>query len=135
MKILICFLICLTTAETLAAQDIVSDLRLLQQQTVLVKSFGAQKKRSINPLSILYGGTLGFYQSQVSPQWGTNCAFELTCSRYSREMVSEFGLVKGFFLSLDRMGRCNKITFFETLPVRINSQGKIIDKPQFYRAR
>jgi uncharacterized protein len=126
----------LTCASISQAQDIANDLRLLQQQAVGVKPYGlAKKKKSFNPLSILYAGTLGFYQSQVSPQWGANCAFELSCSRFSRDMVSEFGLAKGFFLSLDRMGRCNKISFFETLPNRINAQGKIIDKPQFYRAR
>lgn len=129
------FLILLFASHLLAAQNVSGDLLLLEQQSVSVKAFGVQKKKkTLNPLSILYAGTLGFYQSQVSPQWGANCAFELTCSRFSGAMVKEYGLTKGFFLSLDRMGRCTKISFYETLPVRINAQGKIIDKPEFYSA-
>jgi uncharacterized protein len=123
-------------ANGLFAQDTQADLQRLSAQALPAKAFGqTAKKRSFNPLSILYAGTLGLYQKQISPQWGANCAFELTCSRFSGAMVNEYGLAKGFFLTFDRMARCNKISFFETLPVRINAQGKIIDKPEFYRAR
>lgn len=120
----------------LKAQNSLKDMQLINQQQKGVQAFGVKKKKkTFNPLSILYAGTLGFYQTQVSAQWGANCAFELTCSRFSKEMVKEYGLAKGFFLTFDRIGRCSKISYFETLPVRINQQGKIIDNVEFYRVR
>lgn len=135
MKYVLILAFCML-ASSLFAQDTKADLKLLSAEALPAKAFGqTTKKRSFNPLSILYAGTLGLYQKQISPQWGANCAFELTCSRFSGAMVKEYGLAKGFFLSFDRMARCNKISFFETLPVRINAQGKIIDKPEFYGAR
>ena len=116
------------------AQDIQGDLQLIKKESMSVQSFGQKnRKRSFNPLSILYASTLGFYQKQISPQWGANCAFELTCSRFSGAMVKEYGLAKGYFLTFDRLARCNKISFYETLPIRINAQGKIIDTVDFYR--
>ncbi|NBP70059.1 MAG: membrane protein insertion efficiency factor YidD [Cytophagia bacterium] len=117
------------------AQDFKKDIELLIQQGKIEDTSTNLKnrKKSFNPLSLLYGATLGFYQTQISPQWGANCAFELTCSRFSGAMVKEYGLAKGFFLTLDRMGRCNKLSMYETLPLRITPQGKIIDEVAFYR--
>lgn len=133
----VCFILFLSTGfvSFVRAQDISQDMDLLlsvhQKNESLVKP--SKKKRSFNPLSLLYGATLGFYQQQISPQWGANCAFELTCSRFSGAMVKEYGIAKGFFLTFDRMGRCNKLSMYETLPLRITSQGKIVDDVSFYR--
>ena len=134
MSRLIFILLC--CASSALAQDTAFDLQLLSQQKESVSSFGkVKKKKSFRPLSLLYAGTLGFYQNQISPQWGANCAFELTCSRFSAEMVKEYGLAKGFFMTFDRLGRCNKLSLYETLPMRINPQGKIIDPVAFYKIK
>lgn len=133
IRLLIIFLCCATVSF---AQNTAYDLQLLGKQQHEVGAFGkVKKKRSFKPLSLLYAGTLGFYQSQISPQWGANCAFELTCSRFSAEMIKEYGLAKGFFMTFDRLGRCNKLSIYETLPLRINPQGKIIDPLAFYKIR
>lgn len=120
----------------MVAQEVKSDLLLLQKQRVSIKGLQApQKNKSFNPLSLLYSGTMGFYQAQISPQWGANCAFEITCSRFSKQLVQGYGLAKGFFLTMDRLGRCNKLSFYETVPIRINPQGKLIDSVDFYSLR
>jgi uncharacterized protein len=134
MKKRFLLLIVLVYANCLVAQDFRADLSLLAKKSTTHEAVGpSQKKKSFNPLTILYWGTVGFYQKQIAPQWGANCAFETTCSRFSKQLVSEYGLAKGFFLTLDRMGRCNKISFYETVPIRINPQNKIIDKVEFYQ--
>lgn len=121
---------------TLAAQDIRSDLVLLNKQSQRNDPVDlSNEKKVFRPLSILYAGTLGFYQRQISPQWGANCAFEITCSSFSKQLVQEYGLFKGFFLTVDRLGRCNKLSLYETLPIRINEQQKIIDHVDFYQRK
>lgn len=131
----LCLVLFMLVSFASMAQDFTRDMELLLFQNKNDESSinPNKKKRSLNPLSLLYKGTLGFYQQQISPQWGANCAFELTCSRFSGAMVKEYGLTKGFFLTLDRMGRCNKLSMYETLPLRITPQGKIIDEVAFYR--
>lgn len=135
MKVLLICLSLFLFAAHAAAQSVQNDLMLLKKQ-VSEKEATTQdkkKKKRFSPLSIVYAGTMGFYQKQISPQWGANCAFEITCSHFSKQLVKEYGLAKGFFLSLDRIGRCNKLSFYETLPIRITPQGKIIDTVDFYR--
>jgi putative component of membrane protein insertase Oxa1/YidC/SpoIIIJ protein YidD len=131
----LCLIFFILVSFASLAQDFAMDIELLLLQSKNDNSSIKlnNRKKSFNPLSLLYRGTLGFYQQQISPQWGANCAFELTCSRFSGAMVKEYGLTKGFFLTLDRMGRCNKLSMYETLPLRITPQGKIIDEVAFYR--
>ncbi len=37
---------------------------------------------------------------------GKSCRFEETCSDYSKRMINEKGLLKGSYLSLVRLSRC-----------------------------
>lgn len=136
MKVFSSILLIIAAFSSGFGQSQESDLLLLQQQRVKhAKAPPVNGKRTFNPLALLYKGTMGVYQHHISPQWGANCAFETTCSHFSKQLVHEFGLAKGFFLTLDRLGRCNKISFYETLPIRINAQGKIIDRVEYYRFR
>ena len=109
------------------AQIAVSDFQLMDNYGKVEETNIYKKKKNINPFSLLYNGTLNIYQKHLSAQLDANCAFEITCSRFSRLMVSDFGLVKGYFLTFDRLGRCNHISTIESHPIRINSSGKIIE--------
>ncbi len=51
---------------------------------------------------------------------------------FQPSLIRRYGIVKGFFLTIDRHGKCNKLSFYETLPNRINAKGKIIDSVNFY---
>jgi hypothetical protein len=48
-----------------------------------------------------------FYKYFISPWLGGNCRFHPTCSEYCREAVEKRGLIKGCFLSIYRLLRCN----------------------------
>jgi len=48
-----------------------------------------------------------FYQKYISPLLGKNCRFEPTCSQYMIEAVQEWGVIKGSWLGIKRIGRCN----------------------------
>lgn len=52
-------------------------------------------------ISILRG-----YQYLVSPFLGNRCRFHPSCSEYMIEAVRRFGVVKGFYMGLKRLARC-----------------------------
>jgi len=49
---------------------------------------------------------LGVYKAVVSPFLPSACRFEPTCSEYSREAVEKYGAVKGTWLGVKRILRC-----------------------------
>jgi len=83
--------------------------------------------QKINPFYWAYTGLVTFYQRNISVQIAANCIYEETCSRFSRKLVNEKGILGGMVLSLDRLARCNKVTLAETSPLRFNQQGKVIE--------
>ena len=55
------------------------------------------------PLLILIRG----YQLIISPLLGSNCRFMPTCSEYAMESLRSHGLIKGFYLTIKRIGKCH----------------------------
>lgn len=48
------------------------------------------------------------YQKFISPILGRNkCRFYPSCSSYSIEAISRFGILKGLYLSIRRILKCN----------------------------
>jgi uncharacterized protein len=47
------------------------------------------------------------YQLALSPMLGPHCRFYPTCSCYAHTAVARFGVWRGVFLSLRRIGRCH----------------------------
>ncbi len=132
----LCLIIFVLTVTTSFAQSWEADKALLSSTKNNVSVNTQQKTKSgFNPGRLMYNISMGFYQKHLSAQIGSNCIYETTCSRFSRKLVSEFGIVKGFFLSLDRVGRCNKLAYAEASPLRLNKEGKIIEYPSDFRIR
>ena len=48
-----------------------------------------------------------FYQRFITPYTPASCRFTPTCSQYALEAFRKYGPVKGFWLSLKRIIRCN----------------------------
>ncbi len=48
-----------------------------------------------------------FYQYFISPWLGQNCRFYPTCSAYASEAITKHGALKGIFLSIKRILKCN----------------------------
>ena len=55
------------------------------------------------PLVILILG----YQLIISPLLGSNCRFMPTCSEYAMESLRSYGLIKGSYLTIKRIGKCH----------------------------
>ncbi len=47
------------------------------------------------------------YQRFISPVLPGGCRYEPTCSRYAYEAVERFGAIKGTWLAVRRLARCN----------------------------
>jgi hypothetical protein len=52
-----------------------------------------------------------FYQLVLSPLLGWHkCRFLPSCSQYTIEAIEKKGLIKGFFLGICRIAKCNPIS-------------------------
>ena len=47
------------------------------------------------------------YQWTVSPLLGPRCRFHPSCSNYALEAIARFGILRGGWLTLKRLGRCH----------------------------
>ena len=52
-------------------------------------------------------GLIRFYQKAISPMRPPCCRFIPTCSAYAVEAVEKYGALKGGWLALRRVLRCN----------------------------
>ena len=48
-----------------------------------------------------------FYQYTISPMLGPKCRYQPTCSHYMIGAIEEWGIFKGTWLGLKRIGRCH----------------------------
>ena len=87
-----------------------------------------------NPVTLLLKGTMYTYQHVISPQLSRSCPYEITCSNFSKQSIKTYGIVKGVFLSADRILRCNRIGILDVHPLDFNDvTGTISDSPSRYR--
>ena len=75
-----------------------------------------------NPVSLLFGGSLYVYQNHFSQHLSASCLYHPSCSDFGKQAVQEFGLIKGTFLSLDRLNRCNRIAATDLNPAEIDRE-------------
>lgn len=60
-----------------------------------------------------------FYRRHISPYKPACCRFTPTCSAYAMEAIEKYGAIKGGFLALKRILRCNpfyKGDFYDPVP-------------------
>ena len=51
-----------------------------------------------------------FYKKFISPcleHLGIHCKYEPTCSEYTKQAIEKYGAIKGTFLGMKRILRCN----------------------------
>jgi uncharacterized protein len=47
------------------------------------------------------------YQWTISPLLGPTCRFHPSCSHYALEAIQRFGVLRGSWLTVRRLGRCH----------------------------
>jgi putative membrane protein insertion efficiency factor len=51
--------------------------------------------------------TIRVYQLAISPLLGPCCRFHPSCSRYMYTAIQRFGVFRGMWLGMKRVGRCH----------------------------
>ena len=60
-----------------------------------------------------------FYQRNISPYRSACCRFEPTCSAYAMEAIQKYGVLRGGYMALKRILRCNpfyKGDYYDPVP-------------------
>lgn len=68
-----------------------------------------------------------FYKKVVYPQLGLTCFFHHQCIDFCGDLIERYGLAKGYFISLNRVARCNRLLPLETYPAGLSDDGRVID--------
>jgi uncharacterized protein len=90
--------------------------------------------KKFNPVSLLFGGSLYIYQNVLSKHISADCLFTPGCSEFSKQAIKEEGLIKGTFMSIDRVNRCNRIAAVDLRNYSLDHKtGKYPDPVSRYR--
>jgi putative membrane protein insertion efficiency factor len=63
---------------------------------------------ALRPRSLVVG-LIRIYQKLVSPALNPNCRYQPTCSAYTAEAITRFGVIRGGWLGIKRIGRCHPL--------------------------
>ena len=50
---------------------------------------------------------INVYKKTLSPVIGNSCRFTPTCSEYTKQAIEKYGVLKGIWLGIKRILRCN----------------------------
>jgi putative membrane protein insertion efficiency factor len=67
-------------------------------------SANGTKERAMRYVATLL---IRIYQWTVSPLLGPTCRFHPSCSNYALEAINRFGMLRGGWLTVRRLGRCH----------------------------
>ncbi|MCD5383638.1 membrane protein insertion efficiency factor YidD [candidate division WOR-3 bacterium] len=74
-------------------------------------------------MRIFFITLLNIYQKILSPIFPVSCRFYPTCSEYTKEAISKYGVLKGIRFGVWRVLRCNPFCKGGYDPVRDKDEG------------
>lgn len=91
-------------------------------------SKSATKQKEAN-----FKGLLKVYNRAITDQIINDCIYQQSCSNFGQHSFENYGMIKGLFVTYDRLTRCNRLSQIHVLPVRVNKEGKIDDPSDWYK--
>lgn len=80
-----------------------------------------------NPFTYVGAGMLFVYQNVFSEQIQANCAYEISCSDYTKFSIQVSGFFIGTLKGFNQLSECAPTARYEHPASYINSDGKIIN--------
>lgn len=116
------------------AQEI-SDLELILSSSLNTKSISSQEPAARHKRVVPYLFKPGFlaFKHILYNQMGMTCIYHNPCMNFCGQLIERYGFVKGYFLSFDRIVRCNRLSPIETYPSGLTAHGKLIDYVSDYQ--
>ena len=68
---------------------------------------------------------LKFYKLAVSPYLPSTCIYQPTCSEYTAEAIEQHGVLRGTWIGMKRIVRCNPFTTGGLDPVPVRNEDAI----------
>ena len=102
----------------------------VRKYTSLYKTKHQNIISKLNPINLTFSGLLFFYQNVISSQINAECLYSPSCSEFSKKCIRKYGLIKGVFLTADRLHRCNRIT---ALDIKENINNRLNDPVDSYK--
>jgi putative component of membrane protein insertase Oxa1/YidC/SpoIIIJ protein YidD len=82
-----------------------------------------------NSVHGISGFFLSVYQEYISVLISADCIYSLSCSRYSKQSISQHGVLKGVLATGDRLSRCSSIAAKDIPEFKWNDDGYAEDLP------
>lgn len=70
--------------------------------------------------------TLNLYKLAISPYLPSTCIYQPTCSEYTAEAIEIHGVIKGTWLGIKRIARCNPFTTGGLDPVPATNEDSLL---------
>ena len=125
------FLSC-TVIHKSIAQNLSADLVLIgDQNNAKPKTKSKVRLVQFTPPYWVYK----FAEKKIKPQLGISERYDLKLRQFAKYSIKEFGVIKGYFMSIDRINRTGRLGYIDFPAVRITPQGSIIDLPKYYKLK
>lgn len=122
----------MTSTIVVQAQNYVSDFLLI------IKQDKAVTPKKIKKPFIAYTPPYWIYkfaEKKIIPQVGISERYEIKLRQFSKSSFKEFGLIKGYFMSIDRINRTGRLGYIDFPSVRVTASGSIVDLPKYYKLK
>lgn len=87
-----------------------------------------------NPISLALGSMMWVYQRIISPQFSSTCLYSPSCSSFSKELITDYGILFGVILTTERLSRCNRLALYDFKSWEADrASGKITERTSYYR--
>ncbi len=95
-----------------------------KRKIISLKNKGIISK--VNPVTYISAGMLFFYQRVISEQLQADCAYETSCSNYTKLQIEKNGF-RGFLLGIDQLNNCFNGVRYDCQDHQISGDSKVIN--------